>query len=91
MTGHELAEMLSKAGYKIKSKTSTSIVLLVTGNRLSSMKELAARLSNLGAVLDPNAKGSSIGAVLVDKVKILIKSDGKTGGLDVESAAIDSL
>ena len=55
------------------------------------MKELALKLHNLGAVMDPNAKGSSIGAVLIDKIKVLVKADGKTGGLDVESAAIESL
>jgi glucosamine 6-phosphate synthetase-like amidotransferase/phosphosugar isomerase protein len=57
MTGNDLADMLSKSGYKIKSKTSTSVVVLVSGNRLNAMKELAVKLHNLGAVMDPNAKG----------------------------------
>lgn len=91
MTGHELADMLSKQGYKIKQKTGTSVIVLVAGNRLAGMKDLATKLHNLGAVMDPNAKGSSIGAVMIDKIKVLVKADGKTGGLDVESAAIDSL
>ncbi len=91
MTGNELADLLQQQGYKIKQKTSTQIVVLVVGNRLSAMKELALKLHNLGAVIDNNAKGSQIGAVLIGKVKVLVKSDGKTGGLDVESAAIESL
>lgn len=91
MTGIELANMLEKDGHKIKAKTNTSITVLVQGNRLSAMKELAQKMHNLGAVLDPNAKGSSIGAIMIGRVKILIKSDGKTGGLDVESAAIEQL
>lgn len=91
MTGNDLADMLSKSGYKIKSKTSTSVVVLVSGNRLNAMKELAVKLHNLGAVMDPNAKGQQIGAIMIDKIKVLVKSDGKTGGLDVEQAAIESL
>ena len=89
--GFDIASMLERAGYKIKNKTRTSIVVLVTGNRIERMLELATMLKNLGAKIDKNIKGSSIGGVVVDNVRILVKADGKTGGLDVESQAIEDL
>lgn len=91
MDGLELADYLTKLKYTIKSKTKTSLVVLVEGNRLDKMKELADKLKKLGATIDPNMKGSSIGGIVIGKVKILIKASGRTGGLDVESAAIDAL
>ena len=88
MDGLELAEFLASLKYQIKSKTKTSIVVLVDGNRLDKMKELATKLKKLGAKIDPNMKGSSIGGILVGKVRVMIKASGRTGGLDVEAAAI---
>jgi hypothetical protein len=91
MDGLELASYLEKSGYKIKSKTKTSIVVLVMGNRIEKMLELAAKLSNMGAKVDKNLKGSSIGGVVINNIKIVVKADGKTGGLDVEAQAINDL
>lgn len=90
-TGIELADELTKKGYKVKQATKTSIVLLVSGNRLSQMEEIAALLKSKGAKIDSSLKGSSIGGIVVGGVKILIKADGKTGGLDVELKAISDL
>jgi hypothetical protein len=89
--GMAIAEFLEKKGYKIKTKTRTSLVVLVEGNRLQKMLDLAELLSNLGAKIDKNLKGSSIGGIVIDNVKILVKGDGKTGGLDVEAQAINDL
>lgn len=91
ITTDSLSELITNLGHKIKSKTSSSLVVLVKGDRVKQLKELTLQLSNLGAKHDPSAKGSSIGAIVVGKIKITIKADGKTGGLDVEAAAIDSL
>jgi hypothetical protein len=89
--GKIIADILKKKKFKIKSHTSTSVVVLVSGNRLDQMKNITEVLSNLGAKIDKNLKGSSIGGIVVDKVKILIKAEGRTGGLDVEAAAIHTL
>jgi hypothetical protein len=67
------------------------IKVAVDTNRLAEMTNLTKLLSNLGAVYDPNAAGSSIGAVKVGKVKILIKSSGRSAGLDVEARAMTLL
>lgn len=92
MTGFEIAKLLEKVnGISLKSVTSTSIVVYVTGNRITEMNNVAKMLSKLNAVVDSNLKGSSIGGVRVGNVKILFKASGKTGGLDVEAAAISSL
>jgi len=91
MDGMQLADYLATKGYTLKSKTRTSIVVLVDGDRVKKMLELAEMLSNLGAVVDRNLKGSSIGGIVVGNVKITIKASGRTGGLDVESAAIAML
>lgn len=92
MNGNDIAALLKKLkGVTIKSSTSTSIVLLVNGNRIEEMHRVAKFLAKLNAVVDSNLKGSSIGGIKVGNVKILIKGAGKTGGLDVESAAISTL
>ena len=91
MTGLELADLLEQRGVKIKSKTRTSIVALVDGNRLAGMEDIANMLQRFGARIDRNLKGSSIGGIVVRGVKILIKAAGSTGGLDVEAAAISAL
>lgn len=89
--GKVIADILKKKKFKIKSQTSTSVTVLVSGNRLDQMQNIAEILENLGAKIDKNLKGSSIGGIVVDKVKILIKAEGRTGGLDVEAAAIRTL
>ena len=91
MDGLEIADLLTKKNYQIKSKTKTSLVVLVNGSRLDQMKILVIELKSLGSKLDPNLKGSSIGGIVVGDVKILVKASGKSGGLDVESAAIETL
>lgn len=91
MDGNQLADYLVEKGYSIKSKTRTSIVVLVQGDRIKKMLELAEIMSGFGATIDRNLKGSSIGGIVVGNVKVLIKSSGRTGGLDVESAAIATL
>jgi hypothetical protein len=55
------------------------------------MKDLITIMKNLEAVHDTNASGSSIGAVKIGKVKILVKSENRSAGLDVESKAISTL
>ena len=92
MDGIELAAKLAEKGYNIKSKTKTSIVVLVNGNRLDSMQKLASELSSLGSKIDPSMSGSSIGGIIIGGIiKIRIKSAGKSDGLDVETAAISAL
>jgi hypothetical protein len=89
--GKVIADILKKQKFKIKSQTSTSVTVLVAGNRLDQMQVISKLLSNLGAKIDKNLKGSSIGGIVVGKVKIIIKAEGRTGGLDVEAAAIRAL
>lgn len=92
MNGNDIANLLKNLkGITVKSSTATSIVLLVNGNRIEEMHRVSKFLSNLNAVVDSNLKGSSIGGIKIGKVKILIKSAGRTGGLDVESAAMRDL
>lgn len=91
MTGLELADILAARGAQIKNKTRTSITVMVDGNRLSKMEEIAESLKHFGAKIDRNLKGSSIGGIVVGSVKILVKAAGKTGGLDVEAKAIEDL
>lgn len=91
ISGLDLAETIKKLGFKIKSATNTAITVLVTGNRLEQMSELAKSLKNMGAVIDSSMKGSSIGGIKVQNVRIMIKADGRTGGLDVEAKAIEDL
>jgi hypothetical protein len=90
-TGTELSDILQSKGYKVKSATKTSLTIMVSGNRLKEMENIAAELSKQGAKIDSNLKGSSIGGIVVGNVKILIKADGKSGGLDVEAKAIGDL
>ena len=89
--GNSLAKTIQDLGFRIKSQTKTSITVLVQGNRIEKMMELAEVFKNLGAEVDSNMKGSSIGGIKIGNVKILIKQDGKTGGLDVEAKAISDL
>lgn len=91
MDGIELANLLKSKNYAIKESTKTKIVVLVDGNRIEKMLQLASMLEEFGAVIDRTLKASSIGGIVVGSVKIYIKSTGKTGGLDVEAAAIGLL
>ena len=91
LTGQDIAAVVSKKGMTPKNVTRTSLQILVKGNRLDAIPVLIKLFSKQNAIYDKNAKGSSIGAVIIDGVKVLIKADGKTGGLDVELAAIQDL
>ena len=91
LTGNELAEVLKTKGYTIKTATKTSMIVLVNGNRLKEMEKLASELKKQGARIDSGLKGSSIGGIVVGNVKIILKAEGKTGGLDVEAKAIGDL
>lgn len=92
MDGFEIANILLELKYNIKGKpTKGKVVVLVSGNRLQKMNDLVKKLKQYGAKIDPNIKGSSIGGIVVNGVKILVKSEGRTGGLDVELAAISTL
>ena len=92
MDGLELADKLTKDGYNVKMKTKSTITILVDGNRLDAMQNLANALSSLGSKIDSSMSGSSIGGVVVGgTIKIRFKSEGKSDGLDTESAAISSL
>ena len=91
MNGLELAAFLEKRGFTVKSKTKTSMVLMVDGNRISKMEEVAKLLKNFGAKIDRNLSGSSIGGIVVNGIKIRIKTAGRSAGLDVEAKALDDL
>lgn len=91
MDGIAISELLRKKGYTIKSVTKTSITLMVTGSRMDKMVEVTKILSKLGAKIDSTLKGSSIGGIAVGNVKIIIKAEGRTAGLDVETKAISDL
>ena len=88
MDGLELAAYLKTKGYTTREASKTKIVVVVNGDRIKKMLELATILESFGAVVDRTLKASSIGGIVVGKVKIYIKSEGRTGGLDVEAAAI---
>ena len=83
--------ILNNKKYNDLSISGNTIKVKVEIDRYSAIKDLVTILNNLGAVHDPNAPGSSIGAIKVGKVKILIKSLGRSGGLDVEAKAIETL
>lgn len=87
ITTSALEAVVEQLGHKVKSKTGTSMVVLVKGSRLDQLQSICSAMSNLGAEYDPNMTGSSIGGIRVGKIRILIKADGKTGGLDVEVRA----
>ena len=91
MDGLQIATLITSQGYTVKTKTKTSVTVSVSGNRVQKMLELTSLLSELGAKVDSNLKGSSIGGIVIGNVKIYLKAEGRTGGLDVESAAIDAL
>lgn len=83
--------ILKNKNYKIKSISGNTITVSVNSDRYQSMKDLIAILKNLEAIHDPNAAGSSIGAVKIGKIKIMVKSENRSAGLDVESKAILTL
>ena len=86
-----IATILKNNKFEIKSISGNKIIVLVDGDRLDVVDKLVNILSDLGAKYDRNVSGSSIGGVRVEKTIILVKTKGKTSGLDVESAAIKSL
>jgi len=91
MDGLQIAKSLESKGYKIKSKTKTSIIILVDGSRVDQMKKISDQFVSFGSKIDPNMSESSIGGIIIGNVKIRIKPAGKSDGLDVESAAMNEL
>lgn len=91
LTGQDIASVLEKKKFKVKNVTKTSLQILVTGNRLDYIPDLIKIFQKQKATYNKNVAGSSIGAVFIDGVKLFIKADGRTGGLDVELAAIQDL
>ena len=91
ITADTLADIIVGFGYKIKTKTGKSLTILVTGSRYERIDELTKGLSHLGAEYDSKMSGSSIGGIKVGSLRLLIKSDGKSAGLDVEAKAINDL
>lgn len=89
--GLQIADLLQRKGLQIKSKTKTSVTVLVSYDRVQAMGDIADFLKSQKAQIDRSLKGSSIGGIRVGNVKILVKKAGGTGGLDVESQAIDDL
>lgn len=90
-TPQQIAELITKnTGQKVTVSGNT-LKVYVTGNRLEAMEKLSVMLKNLDAKIDTNMKGSSIGGISIGKIKIFIKTEGKSNGLDVESRAIDLL
>ena len=86
-----IVEVLNAQNIEIKSVSGNRITVLVDGNRLDVINKLTASMENLGAQYDKNVPGSSIGGIRIGSIVILVKAKGKTGGLDVESAAIRTL
>ena len=86
-----IATILKNNKFEIKSISGNKIIVLVDDDRLDVVDKLVNILSDLGAKYDRNVSDSSIGGVRVEKTVILVKTKGKTSGLDVESAAIKSL
>lgn len=91
VTSDTLADIITGFGFKIKTKTSKSLVVLVTGSRYERIEELTRGLHHLGAEYDGKMPGSSIGGIRVGSIKVLVKAEGKSGGLDVEEKAIRDL
>lgn len=91
MDGLAIAALLESRNFTIKAKTKTSITILVKGNRMDKMVEISKFLYHLGAKVDSTLKGSSIGGIAVGNVKIYLKAEGRTGGLDVEAKTIADL
>jgi hypothetical protein len=92
ITGKDIAEILKKKKFKIKDVTNNKVTVMVNGDRVAKLKEIATVLSNLGAKVNKNLAQSSIGGVVVGDVKIFVKADGRSGnGLSVELDAINKL
>jgi hypothetical protein len=88
----ELSDIIERIGFRVKIKTRKSVIISVSGNRIESMRHLANSLSHIGAKINytPNSK-SSIGCVAINDVHIYIKSEKRSGGLDIETKAISDI
>lgn len=91
MNAKEFGNFLTQHGQKVRGVSGNTITILVSGSRIEKLLELTNMLKNMGATVDKNLKGSSIGGIVVGKVRIFVKADGKSGGLDVELNAINDL
>jgi len=91
ITGQQLAQVLSENGFICDRVTRTSIQVKTSKSRLDEVDTLLGVLKHLGAKYDSSASGSSIGAIIVDNVKILIKSNSTTNVLAAEELAIRQL
>lgn len=78
ITTKSIEKILKDKGYKDFTSSGNVIKLKVNADRYDTMETLVKLMKNLGAIHDPNAAGSSIGAIKIGKVKILIKSAGRT-------------
>lgn len=83
--------VLENEKIEIKKVEGNKITVLVDGDRFEAIAKLTDIMQNIEAKYDKNISGSSIGGIRVGSAIILIKTKGKTSGLDVESAAIKTL
>lgn len=91
ITGYTISEVLRTKGLNTTKITRTSLVVKTSENRISTLENILEYLSFASPIHDRFAKGSSIGAIIVGRVKILVKTDGKSDGLDAELQAINHL
>ena len=92
LTGQQVANIIKDLKLEIKSIENTKVVIMVDSNRVDAMMKLSERLSNIGAKYDQNAKGSSLGAVIVGKVRVFVKSKSRSSnGLGPETIAMNML
>lgn len=80
-----LCEKLIQIGYSIKKHAGKTISVLCA-DRLSAIEDIKEKIE--GTIYDPDAPGSSIGAIYANGIKILIKSSSRSRPLEKEEAAI---
>lgn len=83
-----LFRKISSFGYTVEKRSKHTWRVYVTGNR----NEAVVSLSTIPELeYDPNLRGSSIGGFRCNGLKILVKSFGRSAGLDEESRAMSLL
>ena len=87
--GYEVAQHLTQLDYTVKKYNSKSVWLMVD-NRKLELEQLQHKLADFGCYHDPDAKGSSIGALRTGDVKIFLKSV-TADVMKSENSAIDAL
>lgn len=75
LTGHEVSDIIIASGLKTKKVTRSSLHVLVPGNREDYIPTITDMFAAQSAFHDKTAKGSSIGAVKVGRVKVIIKPE----------------